>query len=185
MPRSPHPPPDRLTVDLNDLPPEGREMVGEIAGEVFAMEPGGPRPASPLRYRLWIQRRKQWLVATGELSADFTFECVLCLKSFTDRVSLESYVLEEELAEKSPVVDLTDRLREDILLALPGHPRCSESSLHPTTCPAAELFLPASSYSPDHPEEAQSDGRRHLWSALDQLEIKSAKGRKKSSKPPT
>ena len=181
MIRQPHPPQDRLTIDLNDLPPEGREVVGELAGEVFAMEPGGPRPASPLRYRLWVEQRDGWLVATGEVSADFTFDCVLCLEPFTDRLTLDGYVLEEELTQKSRIVDLTDRVREDILLALPGHPRCSESSLHPTTCPAAELFLPASSYSPDHPEEAQSAERRDLWSALDQLEIKPAKGRKKSS----
>ena len=145
------------------------------------MEPGGPRSASPLRYRLWVERREGWLIATGEVSADFTFDCVLCLEPFTDRLTLNGYVLEEELTEKSPIVDLTDRVREDILLALPGHPHCSESSLHPTSCPAAELFLPASSYSPDHPEESQSTERRDLWNALDQLEIKPAKGPKKSS----
>ena len=185
MTRRSHAPAGRLTVDLHDLPPEGRQIEGELSSDIFAMEPGGPSPASPLRYHLWVQQRKDWIVATGEVSADFTFECVLCLKSFVDRVALDGYELEESLEGESTVVDLTDRVREDILLALPGHPRCSESSLHPTTCPAAELFLPASSYSPDHPEEAQSGERGDLWSALDQLEIKPAKGRKKPPRPST
>jgi hypothetical protein len=181
MTNDPHPAAPRLTIDLDDLPPDGREVAGELPASVFAMEPGGPRPASTLRFRLWVQRRGGVLVATGEVGADFAFECVLCLAPFTDRITLTGYVVEEEINEKTRVVDLTDRIREDILLALPGHPRCSESSLHPTTCPAAELFQPASAYSPDHPDEDPSSEGAAPWGALDQLEIKPKKGGKPSS----
>jgi hypothetical protein len=181
MTRDPHPTEPRLIIDLEALPPDGREFEGELPASVFAMEPGGPQPVSPLRFRLWVRQRDGWLVGTGEVSADFAFECVLCLEPFTDRIALAGYVVEEEVNEKSRVVDLTDRIREDILLALPGHPRCSESSLHPGTCPAAELFQPASAYSPDRPDEGQPSEGSDPWSALDQLDIKPRKGRKQSS----
>ena len=171
-PRSTPPPPGRLVIDLSDLPVEGREVTGQIEGDVFQLEPDGPRVASPLRYRLHVERQGDLLVASGNVEADFIFDCVLCLEPFTDRIALEDYRLEEELDGKTATVDLTDRLREDILLALPGHPRCNEAALAARTCPAAELFPPASHYAAGLPENKHpSLESRPVWGALDQLDL--------------
>ncbi len=178
MSRQLHTAEGRLVVDLLDLPPEGREFAGEIHSDFFQLEPGAPQPIPPLRYRLRVEWRTGWLVVTGEVSMDFEFECVLCLERFRDRITLDGYLLEEEITEKTPSVDLTDRVREDILLALPGYPHCNESTLEPRECPAASRFLPASSYAHD-PSEEEAAPRPDLWGALDQLDIKPAPGGKK------
>jgi len=174
MPATPQPPPAgaRLLVDLTELPPSGSDVEGELPADVFALEKGGPRPASPLHYKLHLNRQDDHLTATGTLSADFSFDCVRCLEPFTDRISLHHYFLEVDPAGKTPSVDLTDALREDILLALPDHPRCEEASLNPRVCPAAEMFPAAGQHPLDSPEitSTRSDSQS-LWGALDQLDL--------------
>ena len=173
--RTPPPPAgSRLLIDLTELPAEGRLFEGSLPASVFDLEPGGPRPLSPLHYRLWVERDGDHLTASGELSADFSFECVRCLEPFDDRITLDGYQLEEEVDAKSPSIDLTDRVREDILLALPGHPRCEEASLTPRACPASEMFPKVGDIISDLPEETSTPAdSRTIWGALDQLDLKS------------
>jgi len=162
----------RLIVDLGELPAEGMEIRGELPPTVFDLEPGGPQPVSPLRYRLDLHRDHDRLSVSGELDADFSFECVRCLEPFTDRITLDGYFLEEDLEGKTLSVDLTDRVREDILLALPGHPRCEEAALNPRVCQASEVFPHAGDYSSEHKEETSTPAdSRHIWGALDQLDL--------------
>lgn len=177
VPSSPSPPPatHRLVLDLTAIPPEGMEVTGELEATVFDLEPGGPRPLSPLRYRLHLLLNHDRLTVSGELSADFSFDCVRCLEPFTDRITLDGYFLEEEIGGKTLSVDLTDRVREDILLALPGHPRCEEASLHPRSCPASELFPKVGDHPSEHQEETSTPAdSRQVWGALDQLDLQAA-----------
>ncbi len=164
-------PPGHLVIDLQMLPPEGRQLSGHIESGVFHLEDGGPKAVSPLLYDIHVFREGDVLAVTGSISADFEMQCVRCLEPFTHRIAFDDYSAEEEIGENSASVDLTERLRDDILLALPGHPHCDESELTTRPCPAAGRFLPASSYSPLHPEDADEGDRSHLWDALNQLKI--------------
>ena len=180
MNRSPaHNADGRLVIDLQNFPEEGRDFSGAIERDVFQLEPGAPRPASPLKYELHVERRGSWLIVTGNVGATFEMTCVRCLEPFPEPVIIDGYLIEEELAEKTASVDLTDRVREDILLALPGYPHCDESNLANRVCPAADRFLPASSYSPDHNKEGERPERPEVWGALDQLNLKPASEEKK------
>ncbi|MGI8603339.1 MAG: YceD family protein [Verrucomicrobiales bacterium] len=172
MPSSTHTPEGRIIIDLLNFPPDGRDFAGTLEKDIFQLESGGPRPASPLTYRLHVERRGSWLVIEGNVGATFELECVRCLTTFPEQVTLDGYLVEEELIEKTPSLDLTDRIREDILLALPGYPHCDESNVTPRVCVAAGRFLPASSYSPDHASEDEPAKRLDAWSALDQLNLK-------------
>jgi uncharacterized metal-binding protein YceD (DUF177 family) len=172
---SPSPAGGRLLLDLPAVPPEGLEIAGELPATVFDLEPGGPQPLSPLRYRLHVAHDNDRLSVSGELSADFSFECVRCLEPFTDRITLDGYLLDEELEGKTQSVDLTDRVREDILLALPGHPRCEEASLEPRLCPASEFFPKVGEPPSEQQEETSTPAdSRHVWGALDQLDLRAA-----------
>jgi uncharacterized metal-binding protein YceD (DUF177 family) len=179
MPVPAHNSEGRLIIDLQNFPDEGRDFAGEIERDVFQLEPGGPRPKSPLEYELHVERRGGWLVVTGTVGAAFEMTCVRCLEPFPEQVTLDGYFIEEELAEKTASVDLTDRVREDILLALPGYPHCDESNVASRVCPAADRFLPASSYSPDDDKRGESGGQPDVWNALDKLNIEPAPDEKK------
>jgi DUF177 domain-containing protein len=179
MPQSTHTPEDRIVIDLQNFPAEGRTFAGAIEKDIFQLEPDGPQPVSPLEYRLHVERRGHWLVVSGMVSATFQLVCVRCLEPFREQVTLDGYFVEEELAEKTLSVDLTDRVREDILLTLPGYPHCDESNVTRRSCPAADQFLPATSYSPHHPDEKEPVDRPDVWGALDQLNLNPSSGKKK------
>jgi uncharacterized protein len=165
------PSPDRLILDLVHLPPEGKQFTGELPPSVFDLEKGGPRAVTGLRYDLWIERRGDFLVATGELEAEFELSCVRCLEFFPEFILLEDTVIEEELTGNPANLDLTERMREDILLALPAYPRCDEAS-EPRSCPATGSFKSESSYSPlEQPRPEAASGRPTVWGALDAFKL--------------
>lgn len=170
----PFPAAGHLVLDLQDLTETGKEFSGDITADIFQLEQGGPRFDPPLHYKLHVIPINDGGVAvTGTLSAHFTFTCVRCLEEFTDCMLVEDWAVEVPWdPANNPSIDLTELAREDILLALPGYPRCEEGQLHPRTCPAAQRFSPDSAYSPLMTEEEEAAARRsEQWSVLDQLNI--------------
>ena len=75
--------------------------------------------------------------------------CSRCGKDFDDTIKVEDFTASFEISEDSPEVDLTEELRESIILALPTYPVCDE------TCPGVEQTV-----------EMPSDDR---WNVLDNL----------------
>ena len=104
------------------------------------------------------------IIVTGSLDATFSLECGRCLQRFQMKVDLSEYEAEVPI-EKETTMDLTDLVREDILLTLPNFPRCENGNVDPRACPAEGNFDPT-----DEPlvnEEPGADGG--VWNALDQL----------------
>jgi uncharacterized metal-binding protein YceD (DUF177 family) len=62
-------------------------------------------------------------------------------------------------------MDLTDLIREDILLTLPNFPRCENGNVDLRDCPAEGRFESAESSAPLEMPGAD----RGVWNALDQL----------------
>jgi len=65
------------------------------------------------------------LAIQGILECSFLTQCTGCLQQFSMPIKLANYHLEQpvEGGSKGASIDLTERIREDILLALPGYPR--------------------------------------------------------------
>ncbi|HUF63358.1 MAG TPA: hypothetical protein VMN36_14880 [Verrucomicrobiales bacterium] len=111
-----------LIVNAGELPREGRRLHGEIDREVFDLPDRLALPASGIRYDLLALRIGEEVLVRGSIEADFDLQCVVTLDYFPHRVRLDPYVEAFELGPDERV-DLTGRLREDILLALPAYPR--------------------------------------------------------------
>ena len=138
---------EKLVVDASRVAPEGEEIEGEVAAvnldEEFVKSFGG------VRYRLFAQVFGTELLVRGHLEQDFDLVCSRCGKDFDDTVKVDDFMISREIDEKSPEVDLTDEVRESIILALPTYPVCAEA------CPGVERKV-----------EIPQDDR---WSALDGL----------------
>jgi uncharacterized protein len=137
----------KLIIDASRLDPEGEELEGEVEcvnlDEEFVKSFGG------IRYRLTAQVFGNELLVRGSLEQDFDLVCSRCGKDFDDTVKVDDFAFSVETDEKSPEVDLTEELRESIILALPTYPACDEA------CPGIERKA-----------EMPSDDR---WNALDHL----------------
>jgi len=156
-----------MKIDPRNIPPEGLQVVGTRPASFFGLPPDDPVQAiSQFAYDLLIIRDDEDLVVTGTLSATFQLECGRCTESFPYKVELTHYATELPIENESPV-DLTEPLREDILLALPNHPRCENGNVEPRECPAEGRF---DAVTDDASEEQHEEPDRNVWGALDQLQ---------------
>ncbi|MFT4640306.1 MAG: hypothetical protein ACI8T1_003633 [Verrucomicrobiales bacterium] len=144
-----------LILQLGEIPIDGVPLQGEIDRNVFDLTDKLARPLSPLRYDIQADLAEGFLLLRGRLSADFELTCALTTKLFPFEVLLDPYMESIEV-ENGQFLDLTEQLREDILLALPAYPRA----------PGAEADLPKKVSEPV-PLEKQSG--RAEWDALDGL----------------
>jgi hypothetical protein len=116
----------RLIIDLDTLPDEGRQVAGELPPEVFDLPPGDARPVGPLCYDLYAQRFEGELFLSGSLSAPFEFTCVRTVHPFVRTIRIEQVPISLEIGRQSEI-DVTDALREEVLLQFPANPRCDEA----------------------------------------------------------
>ena len=148
-----------MKIHTLQIPPEGKHFEGEDPAAVLDLQDSQAIPSAPLSYRLDVGLSDGGLFATGTLRTAFSVECVRCLNRFEIPIHIDNFACQVEL-EGTEVVDLTDILREDILLALPAHPHCDWNGRLP--CPGTPLPTPG--------EPPQKD-RKEIWNALDGLKI--------------
>ena len=137
----------KLTIDTSRVDPEGEELEGEV--DCVDLDEPFVKPFGGVRYVLQIQVFGSELLVRGRLEQDFDLVCSRCGKDFDDTIKVEDFTASFEISEDSPEVDLTEELRESIILALPTYPVCDE------TCPGVEQTV-----------EMPSDDR---WNVLDNL----------------
>lgn len=116
-----------LVIDVGRLKKDGERFVGEIPVELLDMDPEDLtiRPAGPLEYDLFVQQLGDELLVRGSVSQDFKCTCVRCTDEFDWTAVEDGVSLSVEVAG-AEFVDLTEELREDIIILFPAHPVCSE-----------------------------------------------------------
>lgn len=130
---------DLTQLSLGDIPENGLHLEGTLDPALFALNPEDATPGGPLEYRLDLLVSGDLLLVTGSLRAEFQRECVRCLDKFVEVILLDPYTADLS-PEGNPTINLTERLREDILLTLPAYPHCDSSS-EERECPASDRFL--------------------------------------------
>ena len=141
---------DKLIIDASRVDPEGEEIEGEA--NAVDLDEEFVKPFGGVRYRLSLQVFGSELLVRGHLEQDFDLVCSRCGKDFDDTVKVDDFTISMEIDAKSPEVDLTEEIRESIILALPTYPVCDE------TCPGVE-----------RKDAMPSDDR---WGVLDNLNQK-------------
>jgi uncharacterized protein len=120
--------PGRLIVDLKRLDSGGEIFEGETAPDVVDIgESEFVQPCGGIRYKLKIQALGSELLVCGSLEQVFICRCAICDISFELKVKEPEFVDSFEITEENSFPDLTDAIREDIIVRLPAFPRCSEN----------------------------------------------------------
>ena len=140
----------KLTVDASRVDPEGESIEGEI--DAVDIDEEFVKPFGGIRYRLTVQVFGSELLVRGHLEQDFDLVCSRCGKDFDDTIKVDDFTQSYEINDNLTEIDLTEDVRESIILALPTYPVCSE------TCPGVERTA-----------ELPSDDR---WGVLDHLSKK-------------
>jgi uncharacterized metal-binding protein YceD (DUF177 family) len=152
-----------ITVIVGEIPEEGLRLAGQTTDDIFSLPETemDARPSGPVRYDLFLSEAGSGLIlAQGMVSAPFKLRCVTCLEEFPFTVDLIDYAAEFDLPAHGPL-DMTERIREDLLIDLPAYPHCDRDSDEPDrVCPAAGKFDGGGQRSPEGPG---------VWGALDGL----------------
>jgi hypothetical protein len=156
---------EHLMIDLATLPDGGKSYVGELPKEIFGLAEDDAQAVGPLEYELWAQRFGSELLLTGSLSAPFEFTCVVTLCQFVQTIRLEGAAISIEI-EREGEIDVSEALREEVLINFPADPRCDEGDV-PQKCEVDSRYLsvdkPAKDGLSTHPRVGSDD----RWSALD------------------
>jgi uncharacterized protein len=159
----------KLTIDLRTFPEDGKQLTGELDAACMELPTdGGVKALSPLRYDIQVFRDGAAMMLTGSLSAEFELQCGRCAEWMPYRVELDAYGSDAEMSSSDErTIDLTDTLREDILVALPSYPRCEDGNVESRECPAQGQFDEIAPIEELAPDDAPQDGT--VWAALDNI----------------
>ena len=119
-----------MIIEIGKLSPDGSTFEGEELKAILELDSAqNAQVLSDIRYRIFAQRIAQELVVQGQVEADFSLECGRCLEFFSTTVQDSSFLRAYEISDNVESVDLTQDIREAILLNLPAYPLCSVDCL--------------------------------------------------------
>jgi uncharacterized protein len=138
-----------LIVDLARLDKGGEWYRGETAPEVVDFGPSEFMvPIGGIVYELFVQALGSELLVRGGVRQRLNCVCSRCADPFETEASDGELVCSLEINETTEFLDLTEEVREAIILALPGYPVCHEAckglcmacgaNLNRTTCSCHE-----------------------------------------------
>lgn len=149
-----------IGVHLLQIPPEGGHIEGGEDAGFLDLPEAGAKAAGPVRYEFDVGLSGGGLFATGRVEVLVEMTCVACLQAFVYPVAVDDFAVQVEIDGRE-FVDLTPMVREEILLALPNHPRCDLISGH--TCPYR---------GPESSGDRAQDNAPSVWGELDKLTTK-------------
>lgn len=159
----------RVIVPLEEFPEEGLRLCGEADGALFSIDDTGAKSVSPLSYEFEARLYDTELVIQGNLYATFRLRCDRCLEEFDYEVELEDITLSYDVKGKLEA-DLTEDLREEVLLELPGYPKCELSGLK---CKINDIIGDFRlDKDPQTGVECPAPSGQSVWDALDQFPSK-------------
>jgi uncharacterized protein len=162
----------RAQVNLRHLEEGPQQLKGEVSAEALEVDKLGDeviQAKEPLHYDVEVEKQDRNLLVSGDLRTNLDCNCVRCLKAFKYPFILKPYHLYVPLEgdDAAPVVndlvDLTPFFREDMLLAFPQHPLCSED--------CAGLQNASGSKTSKSDKSAQGNETASAWSELDKLKF--------------
>ena len=107
------------------IPEEGRAYAGDEPAAILELAADALlKPVGPIHYDLKAILVTGQLVVTGRVGARFTGPCCRCGCSMELEVVDPEFACDREIKDPTLVVDLTEDLRESILLVLPPYPVC-------------------------------------------------------------
>ena len=158
---------ERLTVNLELLREEGIEIREDLDPGFFELPPKDGVPAGPVELDLRAQRFESELVLTGYVGAPFKLTCTGCLEEFVQTIELDPAGIAHEITQGGEV-DVTEELREEILINFPAHPRCYEGD-EERECKIDPRYLAVDKSGEDAVETPPTPPSDSRWSALDGL----------------
>ena len=150
-----------MIIDLKKLSPEGSSYVGEDPGTILELDKDKfAHTDGPVQYDLFAYLTSHELIVKGTVSATVSLRCGKCAGFFSTMLTVSSFLHAYSVSRRVDQVDLTEDIREDILVEIPTYPSCSWTG--GGVCPFSGENLEQMKQEEMHPVE-------NAWSELDKL----------------
>ncbi len=115
-----------MRIEISKIPEEGTDYTGEETPEALGLA-GDPaaRLEGPVQCDFFVQVVSKELLVKGHLRVPISCQCAKCAEFFSTTLTDLSFLRAYELSEGLDSVDLTEDIREELLLGIPGFPVCS------------------------------------------------------------
>lgn len=151
-----------MVIDIARMDPSGDRFEGEDPASAIDVGGAMARVEQPIRYRLDAQLVGNDLIVRGTLRTVILVQCSRC-SVFTPRdIVDEGFEVVKKVSETEEYVDLTEDMRESIILAFPSYPVCSSGCKG--LCAQCGANLNDGPCDCKVPEEGR-------WNALDALDL--------------
>ena len=171
-----------MIIDVARLHVDGEVLAGADPVAILDWDPADAlfQPAGDVAYRLRAERLLGELLVRGTVSASFTSVCSRCGDPMTFPVEDKEFCVSVPIPAGIEFVDLTEELREAILIALPNYPVCSAECRG--VCPRCGKRL-GKSPCKCSPKGAMEMETPSAWEALNQLNLPEKKARVSHGRP--
>ena len=121
----------QLIIDVARLEKDGEVYSGVLDDAVLECDGELLRPFGGIRYDLFVQLFGTELLVRGKLEQDFDAVCCRCGGDFDFTTTVDDFtasfeVVVPRMGGVSENVDLTDEVRQSIILSLPSYPVCRQ-----------------------------------------------------------
>lgn len=154
-----------MIIETGELQQQDRRYQGEEPASIIDIEHDAfVRGWGPIRYDLTALRRNEDLLVQGTLAVDMECQCARCAEWFKNSVRVPAFIRAYALSSDNESIDLTDDIREDILLALPMNMVCADKCRG--LCPGCGVNLNK------QPCACNLGKSPTAWHVLDQLSLR-------------
>jgi len=117
-----------MIIQLDKIPEQGMRFEGAEPPEVLALETSAEfHSVGPLNYDLYVQLVDDMLIVRGSVSAEMKGCCARCTQIFSTTVTDSGFLRDYSDLQGVEEVDVTEDLREAIVLNLPRFSLCNET----------------------------------------------------------
>ena len=160
-----------IRVNTADIGPDGLEVNGSEDPAFLELDSAGGFPCRILdevHYRLHASLAGRDLLVTGSAEVRIETQCALCLKDIALTLGSDKVCI---FREKVPdeIVDITDDIREEILLQVPERFKCSDDCRG--LCPGCGADLNTEPCRCRKKRKKTDPDANHTWDALDGLKL--------------
>ena len=111
-----------MKIHVNSIPEEGVQQHERYDPSAMDMDREDVHPQSPFEVDVFVARSDRELIVKADIQCPLRCTCARCLEDFTDRV--ETGAVFTYRVQPTDVVDITDDVRQEVILAYPMVPVC-------------------------------------------------------------
>lgn len=152
-----------MIIDVRELLEDPQTFQGEDPAESFGIDEESMRLVSSVKYDFQAYVVTEELIVRGSLKMEVSFLCSRCAVFFTEKLEENAFECFRELSGELESVDLTEDIREAMLLTFPAYPVCGSECRG--LCPQCGINWNKGTCECSGPEDMR-------WSKLDKLNIK-------------